>query len=144
MRRITTQTMMLMVLAGAGITGTASAQAQNAYLTFANTKVELMATAWGRSDALRRGAHVPGLPRTRPTTLSVLLDSPDEDDYPNVADGGWVNRRQPVTLTIIDAAGMDRVYRLTGVSDLTCNARSRVCSFDFLKIDLINTTDPHD
>ena len=132
MRQIMTRAMMLIILAGAGITGNASAQAQNAYLTFAdNTKVELMATAWGRSNELRRGAHVQGLSRTRTTTLSVLLDA---RTFPIVADGGWLDLRQSVTLTLSDAE-LDRVYRFAGVSGLTCDARSRVCSFDFLKID---------
>ena len=133
MRRITTRAMMLIVLAGAGIAGNASAQALNAYLTFANTntKVELMATAWGRSDELRRGEHVQGLSRTRTTTLSVLLDA---RTFPIVSDGGWLDLRQSVTLTLSDAE-LDRVYRLTGVSDLACDAPSRICSFDFLKVE---------
>jgi hypothetical protein len=129
-----TRAMMLIALTGAAIAGSASAQTRSAYLTIADTnfKVELMATAWGRSNELRRGVHITGLPRTRTTTLSVLLDS---ETISVVSDRTVFRRRPTVTLTLHDSPGDDTVFRFTEATGLTCDARSRVCRLDFLKID---------
>ena len=136
-----------LVMAVPGVAANVSA-AENAYLTFAGDdfEVELKATAWGRVERLREGEHVKGLPKKGTKTLSIFGDDttfrvmvgngsshpifgePSESHQPP-ADGGWLD------LTLYDSPGDDRVYRFTEVSGLACNERSRVCSFDFGKVE---------
>lgn len=133
MKRMITPLLALTIVASATIASDAS-NALNSYLRIAadDTKIVIAGSAWGTLDALQRGEHVSGRPPRGTKGCSLTTDG---ETYPVLSrlegKGNDLLGKGGAWLTVEDTAGEDFVYHFTGISDFSCNARARICSFGF-------------